>query len=171
MKIIIDTDLIHDLSVEGRNIVLGPEAEEALIHLYALKEAADYALKETARWITKKGLQVNPNFVGVKGDIMKVSYRLWGPKYRIDKSMKTTEKYRLNNSRTVANKIRKNSSYRPDKAAVEKYVARHRKLPPGIKSAYRKPRSHINPHDKLGMANYTKRLITKFKQDAKAQIE
>ncbi len=86
MKINIDTEEIEVLPNGTEEIVLSNDAEKNLVALLQLQKSVEDALDEAKRRIEEKALQVNPNFKSVVSDNLRISYREYGGRYRIDET-------------------------------------------------------------------------------------
>lgn len=86
MIISIDTDRVAKLKVEGDKIVLEPEGEETLIELFKLQETIEEAIKSAKEKIKTTALALNPNFTSIQGDKVKVAFRSYGSRFKIDLS-------------------------------------------------------------------------------------
>lgn len=82
--ITVDLDDLGKLVHDGENIVLNPEAEEALLKLLALQQRVNDAVEAAKVRIESKALEYNPNFTSVRADRLKVGYQAFGGKYAVD---------------------------------------------------------------------------------------
>lgn len=86
MKITIDTDQVKLLTDDTGKIIFTPDAENAIVQLNELKKSLDEAEKEMKQNIESEALKYDKNFKSVQGDRVKVTYRSYGAKYRLDES-------------------------------------------------------------------------------------
>lgn len=123
MNVNVDTDDIKIL-VDGANkIFLSPEGEQVLIKLYELQEQVEEAIKEAKLRIESEALKLNPQFSSMKSDNLKVMYRQYGSRYRIDESYASELPKELVNIKTTIT---------PNLDAVDDYIEQHGNLPLGL---------------------------------------
>jgi len=119
MKITVDLDEIKLIADKADKLLITKEAENEIAKLLDLQEKIDEAIKQAKELIEKKGLELNPNFKSVEGDIVKASYRYYGQKYyleedKIDKipvemyTKEITTRYKANTD-IIENFIEKNN--------------------------------------------------------------
>lgn len=87
MIIQIDTQKIADLSKDGDKILLSAEGEKSIAELYEMQALIEQAVSDAKKNIQEAALKLDPNFTSIQGDRVKVSYRAYGARYRIDQSM------------------------------------------------------------------------------------
>jgi hypothetical protein len=119
----IDIEKLKDLIPEADKIFLSPDGEEVLIKLLEIKQQVENAIEAAKGMLEKKALELNPNFSSIQADKVKVYYRAYGAKYKID--LVNIEKCPKNfyKVRTVYDVIAKE---------VEKWTESHKGLPLGI---------------------------------------
>lgn len=86
MKISVDTDELKKLAAEGKTIFLKPEGEEALLKLLELREAIEAAIDEAKKILEAEALKLDPEFKSIQSDNVRVYYRTYGTKYKLDES-------------------------------------------------------------------------------------
>lgn len=131
MKITVDLDEIKLISSSADNLLITEEAEKEIAKLLDLQDKIEEAIKEAKILIEKKGLEINPNFKSVEGDIIKASYRYYGQKYyleddKIDKI--PTEMY----IKEIITKYKTNTDI------IENFIEKNNGLPYGIIAPERK---------------------------------
>jgi len=86
MIIKIDLDKLKGLVEEAGNIVFTKESEGALLELLDLQLQLENAITEAKTNIEAAALELNPSFKSVIGEQVKVAYRAYGTRYKIDES-------------------------------------------------------------------------------------
>lgn len=87
LEIILDTEELKTLAVEGGKLGLTEEAEEKLFKLIAIRDKAEELIEEAKRIIVENGRKVSDEFRGVVGDDIK-GYIKKGDRYSAkDKSI------------------------------------------------------------------------------------
>lgn len=129
MEIRIDTDKIKVLADDAGNIILTPEAESSIIQLLEIQESIEEAIKLAKDNIEKQALKFNANFNSVASDNLRVGYRVFGSKYKIDES-------RIDSVPKGLYRTEVKYSVIPDE--VDKYVDEHGSLPLGVEEPERK---------------------------------
>ena len=131
MKITVDLDKLKQLTAEGENILVKPEAENALVQLLDLQQKIEEAIETAKLNIEKKALELNPNFQSVQSDRIKVYYRAYGAKYYIDESQMHLAPRELY-------EVEEKVAYKIDANKVEKWIKEHDAMPAGINEVERK---------------------------------
>lgn len=83
----IKIEAVEGLVAEADKILLTGEAENVIIKLLELEKQIEAGLDEAKKRIEKKALELNPNFKSITSDNLRVSYRQYGAKYRLDESL------------------------------------------------------------------------------------
>ena len=83
---IIKIEELDKLVVEADKIFLTPEGEKALVQLLDLRDQVEAAIDEAKKKLEATALKVSPNFTSIQADKVKVYFRSFGAKYRIDES-------------------------------------------------------------------------------------
>ena len=85
---IIKIDLSNiDLAVaDSDKILISSDGEKALNTLLDVQEKIEAAIKSAKAIVKLKAVELNPNFSSVQGDTLKVSYRAYGARFKIDES-------------------------------------------------------------------------------------
>lgn len=123
MIIQIDTQKIADLSKDGDKILLSAEGEKSIAELYEMQALIEQAVSDAKKKIQESALALDPNFTSIQGDKVKVSYRAYGARYRIDQS-KIAEIPKDFYETTVR--------YAPVVKTIESYVDKQGALPVGV---------------------------------------
>lgn len=135
MNIVINTDILGQLSQDGDKILLSQEGEESLIQLYKIQEMVEQAIHDAKEKIKTAALAVDPNFMSIQGDKVKISYRAYGPRFSVDQTMIEQMDPSLYKS-----SIR----YTAETKAVEAFVDEHKGLPVGIKENEREKQIQVS---------------------------
>ena len=80
----IQIEKLNDLVSQADKILISAEAEKVLEQLLKLQTQVEEAVKMAKDKIEKKALELNPDFKSIQGDRVKIFYRAYGAKYRID---------------------------------------------------------------------------------------
>lgn len=83
----IDIDKLEELVADSDKILLKPEAEDTLVKLLQIRDQVEAAIKEAELKLEEEALKINPNFRSIRADKVKVFYRFYGAKYKIDESL------------------------------------------------------------------------------------
>lgn len=85
-KITVDLTKVAELVSDGKDLFLTPDAEKAIVELFALKDQIEAAIEELKGTLAAAGEEYNPDFTSIKADSVRVSYRQYGGKYAVDDS-------------------------------------------------------------------------------------
>lgn len=130
----VNTADILKLEKDGETILFNQEAEEAIAKLLEMKRELDGALDYLASSIERQALEYNPNFTGLKGDLIKINYSASGAKYKdLGTVRRRCEKFWT-----------KKVSWQLNSKAVDEFVARRGNLPKGIVEIHRKKSIRIS---------------------------
>lgn len=124
----IDIEKLAQLTAEADKIFLTPEGEEVLVKLLEIQKQVELAIDTAKQKLEQKALELNPNFSSIQADKIKVSYRSYGAKYRVDEN-------NLDKLQSNFYKVRK--AYDVISSEVEKWVDEHKGLPLGINEVER----------------------------------
>lgn len=122
-KLIIDLDRIAELSSRADEIFFDAEAEHILVELLEAQQTIEKNIDIARALLEKRALDINPNFKSITGDKVKVSYRSFGSKYKVDESMIEYLPKELYKTKT---------SYSPIPKAIDDWTESHKGLPAGI---------------------------------------
>jgi hypothetical protein len=123
MKIEVDIDKISQLVKKSTDIFLSPEGENELVELYKLQEMIEKAIHDAKANLAKKALKLDPDFRSIQGDKVKVAYRAYGSRYRIDLSLL---------QQLPGNFYKSKTTYSPIPSEVDQFVNEHGTPPMGI---------------------------------------
>ncbi len=123
MILTIDTDKIVKLKQDGKKFLLEAESEEAIVELLKIQEDIALAISEMKETVVEKGLELSPDFTGVRGDRVRVMYRYYGSPYKLDSTMLNSIDERF---------YTKSVRYSPNSKEVDKFAKEAKKLPLGI---------------------------------------
>lgn len=132
----VDLDDLGKLAYDGQNVVLEPEAEQALIQLLELQKRVNEAVDNAKSMVEQRALEHNPNFTSVQASKLKVGYQFFGMKYSIDNEHLDDLSQEFYKTET---------KYSPVSAAIDKYVKDEGKLPLGIIERERSKTITIKP--------------------------
>lgn len=119
-NIVFDPEKVNELVINGSNLVLKPEAEEALLALFSMKDRIEEAIDKVKSELIKKGRGVIPSFKGVEGD-------------RVRAYIKKTDKYTYDKKgKKPLEVMKKIEFYKLDEALIEKFLADKGTLPMGV---------------------------------------
>ena len=124
----IEIENLEELTAEADKIFLSPEGEETLVKLLEIQKQVEQAIDTAKQKLEQSALKLNPNFSSIQADKIKVYYRAYGAKYRIDQS---------NLDRCPKELYKSRVTYDVDSVAVEKWVESHKGLPVGINEVER----------------------------------
>ena len=125
----IDIEKLNDLVKDSDKIFLKAGGEEVLIEILEIQKQVDEAVRKAELILEEKALELNPNFSSIQSDRIKVFYRNYGEKYRIDDNYLDT---------LSANFYKVTKRYTVDAKEVEKWTSENKGLPLGIKEVERK---------------------------------
>ena len=78
---------LEKLVADADQILLTPEAESVLLQLLDIQEQVEAAIDEAKKKLEVSALAKNPNFKSIQADKVKVFYRSYGSRYKIDESL------------------------------------------------------------------------------------
>ena len=114
---------LDKLVAEADKIIITADAEKVLLELLDLQEQIENALKTAKEKIETKALELNPNFQSLRSDNLKVYYRQYGSRYKIDESLVGQIPKNLYETRI---------SYSPIPKEIDKWTREHKGMPLGI---------------------------------------
>lgn len=120
-------DLIT-LAEAGGEMVLNPQAEDAIIKLLELQTMVDSTVAFVKDQIVAAGQELDPQFSTVVGDKLKANYQFSGAKYKLQPGRKEFP----------APLFKREVKVSIDSKAMEKYETEHRRLPKYVERAVRK---------------------------------
>lgn len=123
MKISLDTEDISKLIKTGEGIVLDGQAESALLKLLELQEWVETAVDLAKHNIAEKALEYDPNFSSVQGTKVKIGYRYFGSRYKLDEP---------NLDKLSVDMYKKTYRYAPIPEKIDEFAKEHNALPLGI---------------------------------------
>lgn len=116
------------LAEEGGEMVLNPQAEEAIIKLLELQTLVDSTLGLIKDQIVHVGQGLSPDFTTVAGDRLKCNYQFSGAVYSLEKGRKEFP----------APLFKREVKVSINSKAMAEYEKEHRRLPKYVKRAARK---------------------------------
>lgn len=82
----IDIEKIEQLTADADKIFLSAEGEQTLVDLLKIQQQVEDAITTAKQMLERKALEINPNFSSIQADKIKVYYRSYGARYRVDQS-------------------------------------------------------------------------------------
>ena len=83
----IDIDKLEKLVVDSDKIFLTPEGEEVLMQLLEIRQQVEDAIDAAEAKLEETGIKIDPNFSSIQSNKVKVYYRAFGSRYKIDPSL------------------------------------------------------------------------------------
>lgn len=124
----IDVEKLNALVAKADQIFIAPEGEAVLLKLLEVQEQLNLAIDAAKKKLEEAALKLDPNFRSIQADNVKVYYREYGTKFKIDESLVSQVPKELYSVET---------KYKVDGRAVEKWVDQHKGLPLGIQETER----------------------------------
>jgi hypothetical protein len=125
----IDIESLSKLVSESDQIFISAEGEESLKKLLEIQEQVEKAITTAELLLEQAALTLNPNFSSITGDQIKVYYRAYGARYKIDESFLPHIPKQLYKTLTKYSVI-------PDE--VDKWTLENKGMPVGIIEPERK---------------------------------
>lgn len=125
---VIDIEKIKDLKGNGDEIFFSPEGEQVLMTLLEVEKQLEDARAKIKEALEETALKISPNFRSIEGENVKVYYRSFGSRFRIDEA---------NMDRIPADLIEQKTVYSLKPKEVEKWAKEHGSLPLGVNLAER----------------------------------
>lgn len=142
-KIIIDPDKIPEFTKDGSHLVWKPEAEQAILKIFEIRDKCNKALELIEKAIETAGMSLGENFMGVKGEKIRAIRRAYGEKYSYD---------RLNFEKAKPF-LKEIKFLKPDIDKITEYLEKYKKAPEGI------------------VINERKKITKLYLKNAKKQVE
>lgn len=137
---IIDIEKITDLKGKGDEIFFTPEGEQVLMTVLEVERQLEEAKDKIKEALEQTALSISPNFRSIEGENVKVYYRAFGSRFRIDEQYADKIPASLVETKTV-------HTLKPKE--VEKWAKEHGSLPLGV-----------------NLTERNKQISFKFKNDA-----
>lgn len=135
----IEIEKVEELISKAGDIFITPEGENALVSLLELQETIENAIDEAEKRLEESALKLNPNFKSLISDKVKVYYRAYGERYKIDESVVTALPENLYSVK---------KSYKAVPEEVEKFIEEKGTLPFGVYENDRKKSLKFSRKDK-----------------------
>jgi hypothetical protein len=119
----IDIEKLEKLVTDADKIFLTADGEDVLVQLLDIQKQVELAITAAKIKLEETALKINPNFSSIQSDRIKVYYRSYGARFRIDESYLDQVPVELYSTKVT---------YSPDVKAIEKYVDEHKGVPLGI---------------------------------------
>lgn len=113
---------------EGKDFIVNPDAENAIIRLLEIQSEVNDAVELLKSEIERQALEFNPNFSAIKGEKIKINYSAAGAKYKDNGEVK------FHSSKFW----KKKTTWTPDSKAIDAHRAKYYRLPVGITEVDRK---------------------------------
>ena len=124
----IEIDKLEKLIVDSNKIFLTPEGEEVLIQLLEIRQQVEDAIDAAEQKLEETGLKIDPNFSSIQSNKVKVYYRAFGARYKIDPSLI---------DKLPKNLYEVSMRYNAVAKEIEKFAEENKGLPQGIIEAER----------------------------------
>ncbi len=119
----INIESLDKLATDADKIFLTPDGEAVLIQLLDIQKQVEDAIDAAKKKLEETALKINPNFSSIQSDKIKVYYRSYGSRYRIDESF-------LDQIPTELYEVK--TSYSPKAKEIEEWTKTHQGMPIGI---------------------------------------
>lgn len=113
---------------EGKDFIINPKAESAIIRLLSIQTEINKAVELLKEEIERQALAFNPNFSAIKGEKVKINYSAAGAKYKDNGGAK------FHSSKFWKKKI----TWSLNSKAIDAHRAKYYRLPAGITEVDRK---------------------------------
>lgn len=134
MIVKINSGEILKLEKNGEGIVLDSKAEDAIVRLLEIQREVDGAIEYLKSEIERQAVAYNPNFSGLKGEKIKITYSASGAKF------KDTGTVRNHSKAFWTKKV----TWSLDSKAIEEYRSKWYALPAGVAEVKRKKTIRIS---------------------------
>jgi len=125
---IIEIEKVKELVAQADKILITSEAEKPILQLLKMQKEIEEALKLAKQMIEEKAKELNINFKSITANNLKVSYRQYGAKYRVDTNFLEL---------LPKNFYKVTSRYDAIAEEVDKWTDEHKGLPAGINEVER----------------------------------
>lgn len=116
---------LAQLVADADLIFLSARAEDTLVQLLSLQAQVEAAVDEANKRLEAAALKANPNFKSIRGDKVKVFYRSYGSKYKVDETV-------LNLIPAELYEAKVKTTYAVNDEAVAKFTEVNKGMPVGI---------------------------------------
>ena len=82
----IDIEKLDNLIADADKVFISAEAESVLLEFLDIKDQVADAEKALKEQLAAAALEINPNFQSIKSDNLKVYFRQYGARYKLDES-------------------------------------------------------------------------------------
>jgi len=135
----IDLEQLDKLVVDSDQIFLTADGEKVLLKLLEIQKQVEDAIESAEKKLEEAGLKIDPNFSSIQSNKIKVYYRFFGSRYKVDQALVDQLPKNLYKVMTKYNAI-------PDE--IEKYAEENKGLPVGILEIERKKQLHFADKNK-----------------------
>lgn len=123
MKITIDTDKLTKLKQDGEKIIFEAEAEKSIMELLDIQEKLEKIIDQLKADLAEEALDYDKNFKSIESDNLRIMFRKYGGRYKIDKTR----------IKEVSRKLyRVNKRYYPENDEIDKWADENDGLPLGV---------------------------------------
>lgn len=119
----IEIENLSKLVADSGKIFLTSDAEDSLVQLLEIQKQVEDAIDEAKATLEKAALATDPNFSSIQSDKVKVFYRQYGARYKIDESLIEEMPAEFYQTKT---------NYSPNVEAIETWIEEHKGMPYGI---------------------------------------
>lgn len=119
----IDVEKLDELIEKADGIFLSGEQEQVLLDFIAIEQQVENARDAIKKKLEEAGLKKNPDFKSIQADRVKVYYRQFGSRYKIDES-------KIQNIPAVL--YSEKMTYSPNIKEIDVWAETHKGLPDGI---------------------------------------
>src|SRR3990167_3856095 len=137
----IDIEKLDSLKKTADKIFLEPEGEEVLLSLLEIQKQVEDAIDAAKAKLEETALKLDPNFSSIQADKIKVYYRQYGARFKIDESKVAQIPKELYSEKVT---------YSPIVAEIEKKVEELGGLPDGVIEPERPKQLTFSLKDKNG---------------------
>jgi len=135
----IDLEQLDKLVVDADQIFLTADGEKVLLKLLEIQKQVEDAIESAEKKLEEAGLKIDPNFSSIQSNKIKVYYRFFGSRYKVDQALADQLPKNLYKVMTKYNAI-------PEE--IEKYAEENKGLPLGILEIERKKQLHFADKNK-----------------------
>lgn len=133
LSVKINSAEILGLQNDGKEIVINPNAEKAILRLLDIQREVDGAVEWVKSEIERQALEFNPNFTALKSGKLKINYSAAGAKYKATGDA----------ARHSGKFWKKKVTWTLDLKAIDEFRAKRRALPKGILAVARQKHIQI----------------------------
>lgn len=126
----IDIEKLIGLVSKADKIFLSKDGETVLVELLTIQKQVEEAIEAAKKRLEDAGKSINPNFMSIQGDKIKVYYRAFGQRFYVDEE-------HINEAPKELYSAESKIVYKVDSKLVEKWVEEKGGMPTGIREVER----------------------------------